>query len=296
MNRVEFNEQEHTYTLYADDGTEKQLTSVTALLKKHGITADYGKVPDYVLAAKAEYGKLVHKEIESYIKTGEIGMTEELVDYVRLMAVENLEPKLSESIVYNSEIAGTFDLLAASGSSCVLVDFKTTAKLDVEALRWQLSLYNYLSADKSQSFLAFHLRPAGKSKSVEIEPISTEEVEALLKAEREGRIYQKNLPTLEAAPLQKLAECEMQIATLKNQIAAFEDIQKTLYDEIYSAMEERGIKSYESELLKLTYVAPTTKQTLDGKRIEKELPEIYQKYLKVSPVKGSLRVKLKGEA
>jgi len=293
MKKIEFNADDHSYWLHGK-GEPRKLISVTQLMKKHGLSADFGNVDPEVLNKKAKYGSLVHQEIADYISDGTVGFTTEFLDYIQLMSDLGFTPVSSETIVYNDEIAGTYDLLAKDKNGLVLIDFKTSAKLDKDALAWQLGIYNYLLAEKADKFIAFHLQPEN-SKVIEISPKPVEEIEELLAAEREGRIYRQNLPTLEVdtGKLENLARCETQIAELENQIAAYKDVQKTLYDEIYSAMEKRGIKSYESELLKLTYVAPTTRQALDGKRIEKELPDIYKKYLRESPVKGSLRVKLK---
>jgi hypothetical protein len=65
---IEFREDTHEYFL---DG--RKLISVTQLMRKHGLAPSYDAVPSAVLKAKAERGTLIHKEIEKYIKYGEIG-------------------------------------------------------------------------------------------------------------------------------------------------------------------------------------------------------------------------------
>ena len=68
---VVFDEETHKYTLVnRKTGEENDLVSVTTLLKKHNITPDYSMVDDDVLKAKAEYGKVVHEELEKYVKFG----------------------------------------------------------------------------------------------------------------------------------------------------------------------------------------------------------------------------------
>lgn len=75
--KVVFNESNHTYKL-----GEKILISVTRLLKKHKLSPDYSAVDPDVLKRAAGKGIAVHKEIENYIKNGDIGFTQELQDFM----------------------------------------------------------------------------------------------------------------------------------------------------------------------------------------------------------------------
>lgn len=63
--------------------------------------------------------------------------------------------------------------------------------------------------------------------------------------------------------------------------------------DILSEMEKKNIIKIDTEVLTVTYVAPYDKETLDSKAIKEELPDIYDTYCKLSPVKASLRVKIK---
>ena len=58
-------------------------------------------------------------------------------------------------------------------------------------------------------------------------------------------------------------------------------------------MKKEDIKKYENEVLSLTYVAATERQTVDSKRLKEENPGLYVKYSKISPVKDSVRIKIK---
>jgi hypothetical protein len=59
------------------------------------------------------------------------------------------------------------------------------------------------------------------------------------------------------------------------------------------AMEENGVIKLENELLSVSYVAEYEKETLDTAKLKKELPEIYDGYIKMSKVKASVRIKAK---
>ena len=152
-----FVEETHKYFLVdAETGDViKELISVTTLMKKHGLSPNYDGIPTETLQKKAEYGKLIHSEIENYIKNGEIGFTNELSEFIDYIHKNDLKPLESEIIVHDGVVAGTIDMLGEyCGATAVLADYKTTATLNKEALRWQLSLYQYLygSVDMLQAF------------------------------------------------------------------------------------------------------------------------------------------------
>lgn len=69
--------------------------------------------------------------------------------------------------------------------------------------------------------------------------------------------------------------------------------EKMLKAELLKAMEMHGIKSFENDRIKMTYVAPTTRTTLDTKRLKKDHPDIMEEYGKTSNVSASVRVALK---
>ena len=58
-------------------------------------------------------------------------------------------------------------------------------------------------------------------------------------------------------------------------------------------MEENGVKNYENDYISLTYVAPTTRRTVDSKLLKEKYVEIYEECSKISDVKSSIRIKIK---
>ena len=204
-----FKEDTHQYFLVDCKTGEviKELISVTTLLAKHGLSPDYSGVPSETLKAKAEYGNLVHSEIERYIKDGEIGFTSELQEFIDYCEENKFKPLDSEFIVHNDIVAGTVDLLGVYfGGALARTDYKTTATLHKEAVRWQLSLYDYLdSTDRKADILqAFHF--ASPLKVARFEPIPLEEIERLLECERNGEIYKPKQLTVAGDLLAQVAE------------------------------------------------------------------------------------------
>ena len=287
MDNVIFNEETHQYFL---NGNE--LISVTRLLKKHGLAPDYSGVNLDVLNAKAERGSLIHKELEEYVKNGELGFTDELNQFIELCEKENINPEKSEFIVNNDIIAGTVDTFGKINDSYYVGDFKTTSVLHKKSVAWQLSLYAYLGGLIVDKFLAFHFTKEGL-KLVEINAIPVEEVVKLIECEMCGEIYHE--PTMDLAKSQNeaLYNIQLHLQILDETKKALEEEAKTIKQNIMSAMEQNGIKKIDNDFFTITYVEPTTRETIDSKKLKLEMPEIANQYTNISNVGASLRIKIK---
>lgn len=292
-----FVEDTHKYFL-ADAATGeiiKELISVTTLMKKHGLSPNYDGIPTETLQKKAEYGKLVHSEIEKYVKDGEIGFTNELSDFIDHLHKNDLKPIKSEFIVYNDVVAGTVDLLGEYGGVApVIADYKTTATLHKEALRWQLSLYEYLNGASVDLLQAFHFTDQGL-KVIDVEPIPTEEIQKLLEAERNGEIYQGKQLTVADGLLEKIAEAEEKIKNFELLKKEVEAQAEELKAQLTEAMRAQRVDLYEDDRIRIKYTAPTTQERIDGVKLKKELPDIAKKYTKIVNVKDRVTITIKGE-
>lgn len=284
---IEFREDTHEYFL---DG--KKLISVTQLMRKHGLAPSYDSVPEAVLKAKAERGTLIHKEIEDYIKHGEVGFTTELAEFIKYISENELKPIASEQIIYNDVVAGTADLLFDD----TIADIKTTATLHKEAISWQLSIYAYLywvmHGTMPSKGKAYHFNKDGVLNVVDIPLKPMIEVVSLLDCERNGELYTQTL-TVSNTQLAELVEVEELIKQIEAQRKEAEAQAADLRAAIMRAMEQNGCTSFENERIKLTYVAPTTRTAIDSARLKRERPEIAEEYTKTSNVKASLRITLK---
>ena len=83
------------------------------------------------------------------------------------------------------------------------------------------------------------------------------------------------------------------IADTVKQKKALEEQEASLREQLEKAMNECGVKKFENELLSITYVDATTRTSLDSKALKKDLPEIAEKYSKVSNVKASIKITIK---
>lgn len=290
MNDLVFDPQTHTYTL---DG--KTLISVTQLMEKHGLSPNYNGVDEDTLKTSAERGTLIHKEIEDYIKKGEIGFTEECAQFVSYVRENKVDIKGSEITFHNDIVAGTCDLIINSRKGYLIVaDIKTTSTLHKESVAWQLSLYAYLSGNKVMNHgQAFHFSKDGlKVVDIELKPV--EEVEKLLECERKGEIYHQEL-IVEGYELAELYEAEQIIIRAKEEQKSAEERKKEIYEAILKAMKAQGIKTYETDTMRITLKDGYTKTTIDTNRLKKENPLVVKAYEKTSEVAESLVITLKGD-
>ena len=83
------------------------------------------------------------------------------------------------------------------------------------------------------------------------------------------------------------------IANIATQKKALEEEDKKMREELEKAMSDYGVTNFENEFVKITHVDPTTKVTVDSKKLKAEHPEIYRECSKVSNVSGYVKISVK---
>lgn len=101
--------------------------------------------------------------------------------------------------------------------------------------------------------------------------------------------FEKNQLAIEK--LQK--QIEQAVASETKKLAKLQERDAEMREAIKQAMAENNIKKFDSDLLTITYVAPTVRNTFDSKRFAEERPRLYKQYVKQSDVKDSIRLKIK---
>ena len=287
-----FNESTHTYL--NENGEE--LISATRLLAKHGLAPDYSKVNASFLKAKANIGTMVHKEIDDYLKVGVDGITDEFAAFKKLSQEQNLICINNEYMVANDIVAGTYDMLAIINGKKTLCDFKTTSVLHENAIQWQCSLYVYLlDAERYEDYeiAAYHL-VGGNCKYKPLKKISKANIERLIDCERVGMTYtNQDILTIEESNL--LLQQENTILEINAYLEEIEKQKELIRSKLLEAIKASGVNSHSlcNGHLLITYVPPTTKESIDSKKLKEENPELYEKYKKVSSVKEQIRIKIK---
>ena len=287
---VAFNEWLHVYT--ASDG--HTLIGVTELMKRHGLSPDYGGISKDVLDKAAARGTAIHQLLQDYDDGKAVIEDENLKAYKAL----GLKVHCSEYLVSDNETVATF--IDKVLDDCSLVDVKSTSTVHRRPLEWQLSIGAYLfelqnPGKKVPHLYCIHVRD-GKAKQIEVSRIPNEAVERLLECERCGVVYSDNpVPADAALALEEqavvLAEQLDQIARLKLAIKETEQASAELQQRLYDYMTENNLDEMACELGTFVRKAPYTKKALDSTRLKKEKPELYEQYLKESEVKGSITFK-----
>lgn len=92
---------------------------------------------------------------------------------------------------------------------------------------------------------------------------------------------------LDLATSNKIAEFERAMKAIKEQ-------EEALKEAIKAEMETKGILSVKDETngMTISYIAPTTRETFDSKKFKADNPDMYDDYVKLSPVKSSIKIKL----
>lgn len=81
--------------------------------------------------------------------------------------------------------------------------------------------------------------------------------------------------------------------TIEKTVSDLKEKQEEYKEQLKVAMEKFQIKSWDAGKLIFSYVAPSTRETIDSTKLKKDHPDIVEAYKKISEVKSSIRVKLK---
>lgn len=295
--KIDFIDKLHAYVV---DGEVADIT-VTELLRKHDITPDYSFVKTEILTAAADEGTARHAELESIAKGGEptsvYGVA--LQEWLDVHDVKEVRPEHRCALVDKFILAGTADIVGATNEFHFVGDYKFTSVFHRTAVAWQVNLYdymmwksepNYIRADK---FFGFHFKD-GKMRLHELAKIPDSEIEKLLEAEANDTQY-KAVELTTSGELQKQWEnAENALIAIETQYKAAQEQAKALREEMCKLMKEQGVRSFETDRLKLTFGDETERVTVDSKKLQKDFPEAYEACQKKSTVKASVRLTVKG--
>ncbi len=293
LSKVVFDEIEHTYTL---DG--KRLSGVTALLHRQMFQSKYDGIPKEIMEQAAERGNAIHRQIEMYESFGGSIWDDEVDAYINLKAKNKYKTVATEWLVSDNEhVASSIDVIFENGKDFVLCDIKTTSKLDMEYLSWQLSIYKYLllldnPKAKVKSLIACWLpKPQyGSPKMVEVSEKPVEWVKELIECDAKGEQWVN--PEFPAVTEQSLVVPQ----ELTNAIASFLVAEKQaaeMKDRLRALMEEHNVTKWENEVFVASITAASESTSFDSNAFKAEHPDEYEKYLKTTSRKGSFRIKLK---
>lgn len=85
---------------------------------------------------------------------------------------------------------------------------------------------------------------------------------------------------------------ENELVLFERQVKTIKEQEEQLKQKILEEMESKGILQIKTDNLTISYVAPTIRETFDSKKFKEEHPKQYDKYIKTSDVKSSIRIKV----
>lgn len=88
-------------------------------------------------------------------------------------------------------------------------------------------------------------------------------------------------------------EVSKKVAEFEKAIKEIKEKEEELKQNILTEMENKNILKLETDDLMITYIAPAERETFDSKKFREENSDLYDGYVKFSPVKSSIRVKVK---
>ena len=88
-------------------------------------------------------------------------------------------------------------------------------------------------------------------------------------------------------------EVEKKIISIEKRIKKLKEQQDAMKAALLSTMEAKNLIRIETDKMVISYVAPSDRESFDGKKFREDNPDLYDEYVKISPVKSSIRIKVK---
>lgn len=304
---IKFDKKSHTYYVNGEIAG----ISVTALLAKHNLAPNYSGVKSSVLKKSAEFGTIIHEEMEKAIKDAKyIPETKSAQNFMNYANTTYSGAVAEQMLAINWKgliVAGTADIMAFRKDKKIeIADHKTTV-FHRNYVTWQVNLLDYMArhldgeingqkfkwkgADVFKCFT--YDKESGDMTIHELEKIPDSEIEALLDAELNGEFYVPKELVVKQDLMHKFKEVELTLKQLDVEKKKMQDAEKGLRKAIMDAMEQQGIKSYKDDNITITYVSERTEMVLDADAIAKQYPKIYATNLVPKHVSKCLKISVK---
>lgn len=268
---INFDELTHTYT----DSTGTKYISVTTLLKKYNLSADYANIPKDVLAKAAIRGNATHKELENYIKTRQASSSLDVQNFIKYITARGIDltTAKSEEMVYDSNylIAGTIDFQYKEGDIEIIADFKTTSSIHWDSVAWQLSIYNFILSQGNiflyymKQLKVYHLYN-GRLTVRDIPIIDYDEVVNLLTANLNNapyaytpdttRIISDSECTIMCTLLDEIRQCETLLQELERK-------KEIMQEKLMKNMKTNSMHKCDTGTLLITYTDSNPRRSVD---------------------------------
>lgn len=289
---VVFDAEHHTYHL-----GDKELKGVTSTLVHRAFPKTYEGISPEVLANAAARGTMVHKAIQAYEDDFTLDGSLELQSYVAIKETYGLTHLASEYLVSDeTHYASSIDhVFLDSNGNIILADIKTTYEPHYENVALQLSIYKRLFEMQNPNLKVgavalIWLR--GEKSEYKVLPVWADEALDLL-IEADCKDEEFDIAKTYGDLPQKVYDVQQYLAMLEADVKKKTEELNTIKDGLCKLMLDKGIKRFTTPVMQLTTVTPAPKQTFDSKKFKDDYPELYNKYIKTSEVKPSIRITFK---
>lgn len=284
----------------------KKLHGITGFINDQLFLGKLDGIPESVLSLATERGKRVHKECENIDNEGIEAESKQGENYLRLKSDFGLTHIDSEYIVTDNEfIASPIDkvYLGRHSDSVILGDIKTTYKLDMLYLSWQLSIYAYFFERQNthlrvDALLAIWLRGEDTDSIVQVERIPDKEIEIFLQCCKEGLKYVDNCSA--DSYVAKLNDLPAKVSNVEESVYQLIEMQKTLDEQmnkfksqLLEMMKEAKADNIKGDLITITRKKAYQRESFDAKAMKDKYPDVYDEFVKLSDVKESIQIKAK---
>ena len=265
---VVLDEAEHTYTL---DGLP--MRGITGILNEYIFADKYAGIPQKILNDAAKRGKEIHNQVENIVNGKAVEMCWEVELFFDRMIGKELIA--SEYIVSDNELfASAIDLVDEYGN---LYDIKTTAKLDLDYLRWQLSIYAYFFELQNPTLKANKLYGVWlKDKNceiVQVDRIDKEIIKGLLNAaalgeawtnplEKEANEKAEQLAVANAEQIAEMEKLTQAVAQLKTDYELADAKLKEFKAGMLTLMVANGVDKIEMPTMTISVKQAYTRKTI----------------------------------
>lgn len=296
--RITFEPMSHKYwkTTYVDNGAGKIVTNIPSVNQIIDKVMGNPFVRDTVYMRQArDKGTLIHNAINEFIvsnKEPSFPMIE-FDNFLKLSNEHKIVWDLSEQIIYNEingmPYCGTLDLFSLANAE--ITDIKTGSTKQLK--KWQIQLSMYAQALRD----VFGLKVTKGSvlwlhgEIAEYIPITlltkAELVAFLTKYYKEGIGDTEQGMTLQCLNQQAIKELDETLTAIE----VMEHKAKVIKEKILQEMEQRQLTQIKLGKRVISYVAPTTRESIDVKRLREKYPNIWYECKKENKVNASIRIK-----
>ena len=290
--KIIFNSDNHEYLA---DGVVKP--SVTQIVSWY-FNKDLSVVPQQILINAQNRGIEIHEDVDLILqgKEPKSVYADEILAFARLKKKHKIKADHIEEIIYGctefGDYCGTLDLY--DSKSKILYDIKTTSDTHIEEWKAQMNMYKYCLESigyKVKKLKVIWLpKIVSKSDVIDINIEKDEYVENIVRCYYSKERPQREIVELDSLPSTQIQQLSVAFETIKRIESEIENMKEKILVE----MKSRGIEKFECPQFVIVLNKSHERISFDSKKFQAENPEEYEKYLKRTMVKDSIRINLKG--